>query len=183
MRDVRQEILSFWFQETKPAQWFQKNPVFDEEIRARFEGDCVLASQDIYDGWMDSDKGCLALVILLDQFPRNMYRGRTQMFATDNKALNVSEHALKKNFDLGMTIDEKAFLYLPFEHSEKMEHQERSLELFEKLKDDNPVYYDYAKRHYDVIRKFGRFPHRNDILERQSTKLEEEYLAKPDSGF
>ena len=183
MRNVREEILKFWFEETKPSQWFQKNPNFDEDIRARFESDYILATQDIYDGWMDSDKGCLALVILLDQFPRNMYRGRTQMFATDDKALNVAIHAVKKKFDQTLKTDEKVFLYLPFEHSEDLDMQEKSLELFKPLKDENPVYYDYAKRHYDVIKKFGRFPHRNEILERQSTKLEEEYLSRPDSGF
>ena len=183
MRNVKEEILKFWFEEIKPTQWFQKNPNFDDEIRARFHSDYVLAAQDIYDGWTENDKGCLALIILLDQFPRNMFRGRPQMFATDSKALDVAKKAVDKNFDQTLSIDEKTFLYLPFEHSENLLDQEKSLALFKSTKESNPVYYDYAKRHYDVIKKFGRFPHRNDILERQSTKLEEEYLSRPDSGF
>ena len=178
MRDAKDEILKFWFEETKPAQWFQKNPDFDTEILARFEPDYNLAMEDIYDGWMEDEKGCLALCILLDQFPRNMFRDTPRMFSGDQKARAVSNHALEKNFDQLLNTDEKAFIYLPFEHSENIADQERSVKLFKPLKDDNPIYYDYAVRHYDVIKKFGRFPHRNTILERQSTKLEEEYLAK-----
>ena len=183
MRDTKSEILKFWFEETEPAQWFQKNSDFDEEIRSRFEPDYTMAVNGIYDGWMTSDKGCLALIILLDQFPRNMYRDTPKMFATDHKALNVAKHAISKNFDQMLGIDEKAFLYLPLEHSEELDDQNTSVLLFEALKDDNPVYFDYAKRHFDVIKKFGRFPHRNAILERQNTKMEEEYLAQPGSGF
>lgn len=183
MRDTKAEILKFWFEETQPAQWFQKNPDFDEEIRTRFESDLVMATNNIYDGWMHDDKGCLALVILLDQFPRNIYRDTPRMFATDEKALKISKYAVGKNFDQMLNVDEKAFLYLPFEHSEDLEDQKTSVLLFESLKEDNPIYFDYAKRHYDVIKKFGRFPHRNSILERQNTKMEEDYLAQPDSGF
>jgi len=183
MRDAKGEILKFWFEETKPAQWFQKNPDFDNDIRARFMGDYTMAMADIYDGWMDDAKGCLALIILLDQFPRNMFRGSPDMFASDNKALKIANHAVVKKFDTMMNINEKVFLYLPFEHSEDLNDQEVSLKLFEPTKDADPTYYTYAKRHYDVIKKFGRFPHRNEILDRQSTKLEQEYLARPDSGF
>ena len=183
MRDAKSEILKFWFEETKPAQWFQKNSDFDTDIRARFLADYTLAMEDIYDGWMESAKGCLALIILLDQFPRNMFRGSAKMFASDHKALVIAKHAVDKKFDTMMNVHEKVFLYLPFEHSEDMEDQMQSLALFEPTKDSDPTYYAYAKRHYDVIKKFGRFPHRNDVLERQNTKLESEYLAQPNSGF
>lgn len=183
MRDTKSEILDFWFVETKPAQWFQKNSDFDNEIRNRFERDYQFAGQGIYDGWQDDPKGVLALCIILDQFPRNMYRDSPQAFATDGKALDVAKKAVKKQFDHLLTVDEKAFLYLPFEHSETMEDQEKSVALFSALKADNPVYYDYAVRHYDVIKKFGRFPHRNAALGRLNTKLEDEYLAQPGSGF
>ncbi len=183
MRDPKSEILAFWFEETKPAQWFQKNPDFDRDIHARFSGDFTLAMEDIYDGWMDTPKGCLALIILLDQFPRNMFRDSPQMFSGDEKALAVANHAIEKKFDQVMSLHEKVFTYLPFEHSENLDDQETSLRLFESTKDEDPTFYNYAKRHYDVIKKFGRFPHRNPILERNSTKLEEEYLAQPDSGF
>ena len=183
MRDTKAEILKFWFEETKPAQWFQKNPDFDEDIRARFEPDYILASQDIYDGWMESAKGCLALIILLDQFPRNMYRETPKMFAMDHKALNVAKHAVEKKFDTMMSLHEKVFLYLPYEHSEELVDQEKSLELFKPTEAEDPIFYHYAVRHYDVIKQFGRFPHRNDILERQNTKSAEEYLVQPESGF
>jgi uncharacterized protein (DUF924 family) len=177
MRDVKTDILTFWFEETKPAQWFQKNPEFDAEIRARFDGDYTLAMQGIYDGWKSDPKSCLAYIILLDQFPRNMFRDSPQMFSGDAKALDAARAAVAKQYDITLSIDEKAFLYLPFEHSENLDDQEISLKLFKPLEKQNPVYYSYAKKHYDVIKKFGRFPHRNEILERQSTKLEEEYLA------
>lgn len=180
---MKDEILKFWFEETKAEKWFQKDPEFDRDITNRFEGDYMLASKDIYDGWMGSATGCLALIILLDQFPRNMYRGSAKMFATDHKALSVAKHAVEKEFDQMLNTDQKAFVYLPYEHSETISDQEKSLELFRAIREENPVYYDFAKKHYDVIRKYGRFPHRNLILNRPSTKLEEEYLAKPDSGF
>jgi uncharacterized protein (DUF924 family) len=183
MRDTQSEILKFWFEETEPEQWFQKNSDFDAAIRNRFDNDYAMAMDGIYDGWMDTPKGCLALIILLDQFPRNMFRDRLQMFASDGKALSIAKHAVAKGFDKDMTLHEKVFTYLPFEHSENLDDQIKSLELFAPTRDENPLFYDYAKKHYDVIKKFGRFPHRNAILERQSTKLEEEYLAKPGSGF
>ena len=183
MRDAKSDILHFWFEETKPAQWFQKNPDFDNEIIARFEPDYLLAVEGIYDAWLDNDKACLAYIILLDQFPRNMYRDTPRMFATDHMALKAAKHAVAKHYDKVMSLHEKVFLYLPYEHSEDMADQETSLKLFAPTKDDDPTFYNYARRHYDVIKKFGRFPHRNAILERQNTKLEEEYLAKPDSGF
>lgn len=183
MRDTRSDILEFWFSEIKPAQWFEKNSDFDESIRARFEQDYKLAIQGIYDGWQNQPEGALALIILLDQFPRNMYRDTPQAFAGDAKALEVSKQAVAKEFDQTLSVQEKTFMYLPFEHSENIDDQKKSLELFETIKQDDPVVYDYAKRHYDVIKKFGRFPHRNSILERSNTKLEEEYLSQPNSGF
>jgi len=183
MRDAKSEILKFWFEEIKPVQWFQKNQDFDNEIIARFEGDYNLAILDIYDGWVDTDKGCLALIILLDQFPRNMFRGTAQMFATDHKALSVAQHAIDKKFDTMMTLHEKVFCYLPFEHSEDIKDQKTSMALFDPTKTEDPTFHNYAVRHYDVIKKYGRFPHRNELLGRQNTKLEEEYLSQPDSGF
>jgi len=183
MRNTQKEILTFWFEDTNPQQWFQKNTDFDEDIRARFESDYQLAIEDIYDGWMETAKGCLALILLLDQFPRNMYRDSPKMVASDHKALAVAKHAISKKFDTMLSTDEKAFMYLPYEHSEDIEDQDISVSLFQNLKDDNPIYYDYAVRHYDVIRKYGRFPHRNVILGRQNTKMEEDYLSDPQAGF
>ena len=183
MRNTQNEVLHFWFEDSSPDQWFTKNSDFDDDIRARFESDYNMAMEGIYDGWMDTPKGCLALIILLDQFPRNMFRGRVQMFAGDDKALEVAKCVVEKGFDKDMTLHEKVFAYLPYEHSENLDDQKTSLDLFAPTKKDDPTFYDYAKHHYEVIKKFGRFPHRNAILERQNTRLEEEYLAKPDSGF
>lgn len=183
MRNVIEDVLDFWFEESTPEQWFQKNDAFDEEIRARFGKDYDLAVNGVYDGWRETARGCLALLIILDQFSRNMFRGDKKMFATDGKALDIARHAVDNGFDNGLTTDRKAFLYLPFEHSENMADQKKSVELFSSLKNDNAGYYDFAVRHYDVIKKFGRFPHRNAILGRQSTTEEEEYLSAPDSGF
>jgi len=126
---------------------------------------------DIYDGWMDDAKGCLAMIILLDQFPRNMFRDTPQMFASDHKALNVANHVLDKKFDQVMSLHEKVFAYLPFEHSEDMADQETPLRLFEPTKDEDPTFHLYAKRHHDVIKKFGRFPHRNGVLGRKRRLL------------
>ena len=107
------QILNFWFSEIKPAQWFQKNPDFDQDIEARFEQDYKLATQGIYDGWQDSSKGALALIILLDQFPRNMYRDTPKAFASDEKALEIARAAVTKKFDSMLSTQEKTFLYLP----------------------------------------------------------------------
>jgi uncharacterized protein (DUF924 family) len=183
MRDVAKEIYRFWFEETKPAQWFQKNQDFDTEIKNRFEGDYALGAKGVYDGWINDQKDCLSYIILLDQMPRNMYRGKRDMYATDGKALAAARHAVDKGYDMMMTTDEKAFTYLPFEHSEDLEDQRTAVSLFEKTKVDNPIYYDFAVKHLEVIKRFGRFPHRNEVLGRASTKEEKEYLSQPNSGF
>lgn len=177
------EILKFWFEESTPQQWFQKNEDFDKAITSRFQHDYDSAVQGQYDDWRDTAKGCLALIILLDQFPRNMFRDTPKAFASDTKALDIAKHAIAQKFDEGLSVDEKTFMYLPFEHSENIDDQKTSLNLFKPTESDNPIYYDYAKKHYDVIKEFGRFPHRNKILGRVNTPKEEEYLAKPDSGF
>lgn len=183
MKDAKNAILNFWFVESTPAQWFQKNPTYDDLIRSRFEGDFDLATAGIFDGWTDGAEGCLALCILLDQFPRNMYRDSPLAFASDPKALLVAKHAVEKRFDQIIQPARRRFLYLPFEHSELMEDQDRSVALFETLKKDDPLGYDYAVRHRDVIVKFGRFPHRNAILGRENTLAEVSYLAEPGAGF
>ena len=175
--------MDFWFEETQPQQWFQVNETFDALIKDKFEEayDNAVAGQ--YDDWQNSADGALALCILLDQMPRNMYRGTPKAFATDKKALVVSKFAVSKGFDQVLSVQKKRFLYLPFEHSENMNDQRRCVELFEKIKDDAPMGYTYALRHLDVIDKYGRFPHRNKILGRDNTPDEDEYLAQSDAGF
>ena len=183
MRDVKNDILKFWFDETDQNLWFQSSSDFDSEIENRFENDYKLAVQGLYDEWVSEPRGTLALIILLDQFPRNMYRGTPKAFASDDKALSLSQFAIKEDQDTGLSPHEKMFLYMPFQHSEDLEIQEKSIQLFKSLNKDMPQAYDYAIRHYDVINEFGRFPHRNTILGRQSTSAEKDYLKQPDSGF
>ena len=127
--------------------------------------------------------GALALCILLDQMPRNMFRGMPKAFETDKKALVVAKFALSKGLDQVLSVQKRRFLYLPFEHSENINDQRRCVELFEKMKDDDPLGYDYALRHLKVIEEFGRFPHRNAILARDNTPEEEAYLAKSSEGL
>src|SRR5690606_35231277 len=121
--------------------------------------------------------------VVLDQFPRNMFRGSAKSFATDGKALLIAKQTVSKGFDLLVPPEKRRFIYLPYEHSEAMNDQKKSVELFARLKAEDPIGYEYALRHHEVIEKFGRFPHRNAVLGRESTPEEEEYLAQPGAGF
>jgi uncharacterized protein (DUF924 family) len=183
MKDIQRQVLEFWFDQTQPAQWFQVNPAFDQEIAARFSDSYDLAARGVYEDWKNSSDGCLALCILLDQFPRNMFRGTPKAFATDSKALVIAKYALAKGFDQVLVPIKRRFLYMPFEHSENLNDQRKCVELFERMKKDDPLGYDYALRHLKVVEKYGRFPHRNKILSRTSTPEEEEYLAQSGAGF
>jgi uncharacterized protein (DUF924 family) len=186
------EILEFWF--GKPDQpeygknrkvWFTKNPKFDQEVRSRFLSVYQQAAAGQLDDWKTSPLGCLALIILLDQFPRNMFRGQPQAFATDSQALAYAQHAVAQGFDKLLLPIQRGFVYMPFEHSENLEHQRQCVELFSALK-DNPECasgVDYAHRHLKVIDRFGRFPHRNEILGRETTAEEAEFLQQPGSSF
>ncbi len=183
MRDFQKDILDFWFNETKPQQWFQVSEEFDQAIVERFKEPYEMAARGEFDEWQKSADGALALCILLDQMPRNMFRGTPKAFETDKKALIISKYAISKGLDQVLSPQKRRFIYLPFEHSENLNDQRRSVELFEKMKDEDKLGYDYALRHLDVIEKYGRFPHRNKILGRQNTPEEEEYLTQPDAGF
>ncbi len=183
MRDIKQEILHFWFDETPPALWFQKNDDFDNQIRDRFSSAYKLATEGLCDSWRDTAEGCLALCIVLDQFPRNMFRGLPAAFATDAKALGIAKFAVARGFDQTLSVTRRRFLYLPFEHSEELSDQEHALTLFKSTQEDDPLGYDYAVRHHEVISRYGRFPHRNAILGRKNTPEEDEYLAQPGAGF
>jgi uncharacterized protein (DUF924 family) len=182
MRDSKTAILDFWFTETKPAQHFQKNPDFDALIAERFSTDYDLAAAGIFDGWTEDGEGCLALILLLDQFPRNMFRDSPQAFAMDAKARGVAQQVLDRHFDVLSPPEKRRFFYLPFEHSEDPADQDKSVALFAAMKKDDPMGYDYALRHRDIIQKFGRFPHRNALLGRVSTAAELGFL-KENPGF
>ncbi|MEM9469674.1 MAG: DUF924 family protein [Pseudomonadota bacterium] len=183
MDSAQQDILNFWFEETEPAQWFQTNPDFDQAIIDRFEALYERAALGEFDQWQESAGGVLALCILLDQMPRNMFRNTPQAFATDSKALEFVKVAIPKGLDRSLPVLKRRFLYLPYEHSEDLEDQKSCVALFETIKDEDKLGYDYAIRHYEVIEQFGRFPHRNIILGRENTKEEEIYLSRPDAGF
>ncbi len=182
MRDTKQEIIHFWFEETAAQQWFQSNPGFDAEIRERFGVTCEMAGDGLCNAWSVDADGCLALVILLDQFPRHIYRGTPKSFATDESALIVAKQAVHKGFDQILEPVKRGFLYVPFQHSENFSDQERSVALYSAMEEENPAGHMYAMRHYEPIKRFNRFPHRNEILGRESTEEEIEFL-KTHSGF
>jgi uncharacterized protein (DUF924 family) len=180
MNDTRAlELLRFWFDE-HPGDWFVKNPAFDAEIRARFLAVHQTAAAGSLAHWADAPRSCLALVILLDQFPRNMFRGAARAFATDALARSAARVILERGWDGQMTQPEQLFAYLPFEHSEALEDQDLACEL---MRDFDEEQRRFAERHRDIIRRFGRFPHRNDILGRPGTPAEIEFLKLPGSGF
>jgi len=176
-----QDVLDFWFgaegseeQGTHREIWYKSTPEFDAEIEQRFGRAYDDAAAGNLDSWMDSRDGCLALIILLDQFPRNLFRGTGKAFATDRKALAVSDHAQAQGFDDGIGELAGQFLYMPFQHAEDREAQDRSIEIFTKLGNEQNL--EYAHEHRDVIQQFGRFPTRNKALGRESTEEELKYL-------
>lgn len=187
-----QEILSFWFSELKPSQWFGGRGQVDDLIRSRFEALIDSVYHGEHQDWLSSCQGKLATVIVLDQFPRNVYRGSARSFAYDDRALAVSLEGIGLGEDLELGLHERAFFYLPLEHSERLEIQDRALERYASLvfsikpadkKNEARDYLDYAWRHYAIIRRFGRYPHRNQILGRLSTAEEIEFLKAPGSSF
>ncbi|MDX1737711.1 MAG: DUF924 family protein [Alphaproteobacteria bacterium] len=182
MSDLEIEaVLKFWFEECEPKNWFMKDADFDNEIRKRFLGLHTDVADNARDHWRDSPKGCLAEVIVLDQFSRNMFRDTPGAFAYDDRALECMNHTIKKDYHRSFSVVEKNFLYLPMQHSEDLEVQRQSVELYLENGDNNTL--DYAIRHKRIIEKFGRFPHRNEILGRASTEEEIEFLKKPGSSF
>lgn len=181
MRDVNQ-VLDFWFADANKASWFKKNPAFDEACR-RFETLHERAAAGQLASWQNTPEGALALVLCLDQFPRNLYRGTPRAFASDANARAVADWAIDRAFDFHFTSgDRRMFFYLPFEHSENLDDQHRAVELIRTRCPDAELL-RFAVAHFDVIARFGRFPHRNAILGRRSTPEEEEYLKQPGAGF
>jgi len=187
------DILGFWFgapgtpdHGTFRQLWFQKDAQFDETIRRHFLGAVDEAAQGRLDRLADDPEGALALMLLLDQFPRNLFRGTARAFAADPKARQMADAALSRGFDQMRSPIERTFFYLPFEHSENLADQERSVDLFRRLAQDDPSRegaLDYAVRHFDIIKRFGRFPHRNLALGRETTEDEAEFLKQPNSSF
>ena len=190
--DRAMDIYRFWFGAPGGAafregreMWFRGGPALDAALRRDFLADHERAAAGRLDPWRADWRGCLASILLLDQFPRNMFRGRARSFATDPMALDLARHALAEGHAGGREPVELCFFYLPFEHSERLEDQERCVALFEALPEHElrATWIDYAVQHRDIIARFGRFPHRNRILGRASTAEEIAFLAETDQHF
>lgn len=192
-----EDVLSFWFGPTEPtpselaARWFRKDVQFDAEIRSRFNDCYERARMGALQNWTTTANGRLALIILLDQFPRNMFRGSARMFESDSLALREAEAGVAKRDDERLSVDGKSFLYMPFMHAEDLTSQDRCVGLFRTMarhlqgdartRVENSL--DFAIRHRDIIKRFGRFPHRNALLGRTSTTEELQFLEEPGSSF
>jgi uncharacterized protein (DUF924 family) len=175
------DVLAFWFQETTPEQWFKKSDAFDAQLRERF-----LATHEAVTGLANETcladaRTALAAVIALDQMPRNIFRGTPRAFATDAKALAIAKAAIERGYDAGLSNNERLFFYLPFEHCEDRDMQARSVALVGALRDADLL--KWAQAHKAIIDRFGRFPHRNEVLGRVSTDEEREFLTQPGSSF
>ncbi|MDI7863621.1 DUF924 domain-containing protein [Rhizobiaceae bacterium n13] len=176
-----EEILAFWFGELTIEQCFKATPELDDVIRSRFSETHLALAKGVGDEWRVSPETRLAAIIVIDQFPRNIYRGTAHAFATDGLALREARLAMAAGADSALAPTQRMFLYMPFQHSESLADQDRSAALFSDLGIDEAT--SYAERHRTVIREFGRFPHRNVALGRESTPAELEYLAMPGAGF
>lgn len=188
-------LRRFWFGGEWATQfrgaWFRKNSAFDAELRHRFSDDMALARAGRLESWQTSPAGCVALLLLLDQLPRNLHRGCPDAFASDAQARAVADAAIARGFDRELPVIERVFVYLPFEHSEAIADQRRSLALFGALPVAPPGFDAQAhgltmvaaRRHLEIIERFGRFPHRNRALGRATTPAEEAFLREPFSAF
>lgn len=192
-------VLDFWFGD--PADpgnierhgklWFSSTKAQDRTMRERFGGLHDRAGGGELDSWLATPRGTLALILLLDQFTRNLYRGTASAFGNDARALALARNGIERKLDSSLHVPERAFFYMPFQHSENPADQRRSVDLFEALVEASPAPFqsyakntlEYAVLHRDIVERFGRFPHRNDLLGRQSTEEEKEYLEQGGHRF
>jgi len=182
------DVLEYWFGTgvrygKRHKRWFEKDAAFDSEVTRRYRGLYEELAGNLT--WLDSARECLARILVLDQFPRQMFRGQPRAFASDALALQAARLALERGYDHAFLPVERLFVYLPFEHSESLADQERACELTKPLAafPETDDVYRYALAHRDIVRRFGRFPHRNSILGRESTPEEIEFLKQPGSSF
>jgi len=188
MSDEIKTLLEFWFLSSDPAkmethrqEWWVKDPEFDRRINEDFRPLFEKADTGELDDWKETPLGCVALVILLDQFPRNMFRGSAKAFASDEKARALTRYVLERGFDKDLPIGPRLFLYLPLEHSEDLNDQNDCISLITSMGDEG--YLEFAKKHHVIIKRFARFPHRNESLGRISTEEEVAFLQEPGSSF
>ncbi|KAF1021040.1 MAG: hypothetical protein GAK29_03490 [Acinetobacter bereziniae] len=176
-----QEIIDFWFSKETQPFWFAKSDAFDQTLDERFAHTLDQAKQCELWTWRTTAEGRLAEIIVLDQFSRNLYRDQANAFAQDALALALAQEAIQLNLDQALKPEQRSFLYMPFMHSESKIIHAQALQLFETL--DNPINLDFEKKHKLIIDRFGRYPHRNQILGRTSTVEEIEFLKQPNSSF
>ena len=176
---MAQEILDFWFSDQSRKLWFNSTEQFDRLLCERYLATWQQASRGELDHWQQSAGGCLALAIVLDQFPLNMFRDNAQCFSTEAQSRDVARVAIERGFDSQLTMEQRAFLYMPFMHSESLADQELALNLFDQPGLEGNL--RFARHHCDIVKKYGRFPHRNKILGRESTAAEIEYLSSKEA--
>lgn len=175
-----ESIIEYWYSEKIKSQWFNSNPEFDQEIKSNYENVWLEALRGEYAWWSESAEGCLALAIILDQFPLNMFRGEVKSFSSEAMSIKVTKKAIEHGFDKDIDKDKLSFLYMPLMHSENIDDQNLSVKLFEEANLIDNL--RFAKHHRDIIKKYGRFPHRNKILQRESSQDEVDYLNS-DNAF
>lgn len=175
------EIIKFWFEDIKPEKWFSVDPTFDSTIQKRFSAVYEQAMKGELFSWRIEPLGRLAEIIILDQFSRNIFRNNPKAFESDDMALTLSQEAVMLKIDAGMDLEPKAFLYMPYMHSESKIIHEEAVKLFDQKGMEDHLKYEII--HKKIIDRFGRFPHRNKILGRQSTQEEIEFLKEPNSSF
>jgi uncharacterized protein (DUF924 family) len=200
MRSWYVPILQFWFGDVDALgrsdvmhsrRWFMKDEAFDREIADRFGQTFADVRAGLRENWLDEARGRVAYVIVLDQFARNMFRGTARMFEGDRQALAAAVEGVARHDDVDLNVNERSFLYMPYMHSEDLGMQERSVALFRELAESAPSELrgsalagaQYAEKHHEIIARFGRFPHRNTVLGRESTPEEQAFIAQPGSGF
>jgi uncharacterized protein (DUF924 family) len=169
------DIIDFWYDDETRKQWFSSTPELDSYIRTQYESIWQQAKAGRLDSWQSSPEGCLALTIILDQFPLNMYRGKPESFSTESDANAVSKWAIEKGFDQLLPAERRVFLYMPLMHSENMDDQNMSVSKYEAAGLEDNV--RFAQHHRNIVQRFGRFPHRNEILGRESSQEELDWLA------
>jgi uncharacterized protein (DUF924 family) len=191
MRTTPRDILDFWFDPASEAHWFARDEAFDQQIRARFGDTLEAARQRELDHWATTPEGWLALLIVLDQFSRNLHREDPRAWASDRQTQTLALAGIARGDDQQLEPLQRVFAYMPLEHAEDLALQRHCVQLFNQLVAQQSQqersrfegFLDYARRHHDVIDRFGRFPHRNAVLGRASTPAEQDYLAGPGAGF
>ena len=177
------EILKFWFEGIDHSRWFVADADFDRELEQRFGNLLTQATNNLLDEWSDTPRGCLALILVLDQFSRNIYRGSPRSFEADPKALQLTLRGIEDRFDEELSPERRSFFYMPLRHTENLEMRKLGLAKTREINNEGYGTDKYALNHLALIERFGRFPHRNAILGRRNTADEDKYLEDDKAGF